>query len=68
MDGMKVLYPAVSSRFGLAKHAFTAVAILSNYTQGVDCRNLGWDQLSQGVLWMEHLANGNTQLPSGNLT
>lgn len=34
------LYPAYVSlaRFGLAKHAFTAVAILSNYTQGVDCR------------------------------
>mmetsp|Transcript_12849 Transcript_12849/g.22284 ORF Transcript_12849/g.22284 Transcript_12849/m.22284 type:complete len:593 (-) Transcript_12849:3-1781(-) len=34
------LYPAYVSlaRFGLAKHAFTPVAILSNYTRGLDCR------------------------------
>lgn len=36
-DGLYPAYVALA-RFGLANHAFTPVAILSNYTQGFDCR------------------------------
>ena len=32
---------AADGRFGLAEHAFTPVALLSNYTKGLDCQNLG---------------------------
>ena len=44
-----------SARFGLAKHAFTPVAILSNYTRGLDCRSLAMKTGPPGWWWwLEH--------------